>query len=234
MLNTVLVQRTRFRSRTLLLLGVAVLATLSGCAPRETTPGTVAASTNVGRVSFYPAQVGLSWSYLPEGESITSTPYLLTSQGTTLFGDRPALGFRFTGRGADQTSYRTVSDEGQYLLGFTKPGLIVTLDPPLREFPATNAWREGLTWSGRSNVRVISNGRIMQEGNVQYRYTVLEKRNVTIGNERLDVWVVNRQITGDVSSLFPETSQNLWFAPYIGEVRTPEGLLQINRNYRGS
>ncbi|WP_245557577.1 hypothetical protein [Deinococcus peraridilitoris] len=207
---------------------------LAACAPRETAPRQATASTNVTAVSFYPAQVGLSWSYLPEGEALTSPPYTLASQGATLFGDQAALAFRFSGRGAEQTNYRQISDDGQFLLGFTKPGLTVTLTPPLREYPPVNAWRAGLSWSGQTTVRVISDNKVVQEGTVQYRYTVLEKRNVSVPGDTRDVWVINRQISGSAASLFPEANQNFWFAPYAGEMRTPEGLLQISRNYRGS
>ncbi len=46
------------------------------------------------------------------------------------------------------------------------------------------------------------------------------------------MWVVNRQITDTVGGLFPR-SQEEWFTPYVGDVRTPEGLLLTDRNFTG-
>ncbi len=207
---------------------------LGSCAPRTADPGKAQAATSVNAVTFYPAQAGLSWTYVPEGEALNSAPYTLAVLGPTLFGDQAAVAYRFSGRGADQTSFRQVGDGGSLLLGFTKPGLTVSLTPPWREYPAANAWRVGLNWSGESQVSVLSDGKVVQEGQAQYRYTVLEKRRVSVGASARDVWVVNRQISDNVGGLFPSASQNLWYEPFGWEIRTPEGLLQVGRNYRAN
>lgn len=213
--------------------GLAALL-LGSCAPRAADPGKAVAATSVNAVTFYPAQGGLSWTYVPEGEALNSAPYTLTVLGPTLFGDQPTVAYRFSGRGADQTSFRQVGDGGSLLLGFTKPGLTVSLTPPWREYPAANAWRVGLSWSGESRVQVFSDGKVVQEGVARYRYTVLEKRRVSVGARPHDVWVVNRQISDNLGGLFPSASQNLWYEPFGWEIRTPEGLLQVGRNYRSN
>lgn len=233
MLNIVRSTRRRVSATRLLLAPLALVPlVLASCAPRATEPGRAVATTAVSAVSYYPSQTGLSWAYLPEGEPLNASAYALTTQGATLFGDAVTVAFRFVGRGADQTSYRQFREDGQYLLGFTKPGLLVSLTPAWREYPAADSFRVGLAWSGDSAVQVVQDGKVVTEGRVRYRYTVLERRAVALPTgERLDVWVINRQIDGENGGLFPTSSQELWFAPYLGEVRTPEGLLQIGRSY---
>ncbi|WP_027480485.1 hypothetical protein [Deinococcus pimensis] len=224
--------RRAARARLPLLLVPFVLA-LGACAPRATDPGRAVATTDVSAVTYYPSQTGLSWSYLPEGAALDSSAYSLTVQGATLFGDQAAVAFRFVGRGADQTSYRQFRPDGQYLLGFTKPGVVVSLTPGWREYPQPDSLKAGLQWSGESSLQVVQDGKVVQSGVVRYRYTVLEQRPVVLtGGERLNVWVINRQIDGESGGVFPAASQELWFAPYLGEVRTPEGLLQVARSYR--
>ena len=156
---------------------------------------------------------------------------VLRALGPTVFGATEAQAFNLSGRGADQTSYRLISASGVQLLGFRKPGLSVRLDPPWQEAPAEGAWKVGLTWKGESNIAVQSDaGKTNVSGKVNYSYVVLDQRAVTIGGQTYRVWVINRQITDTVGGLFP-ASQEEWFMPYVGDVRTPEGLLLTGRNY---
>ncbi|MFC4453328.1 hypothetical protein [Deinococcus sonorensis] len=217
------------------LLPLALLgAALAGCAPTQQTKGpALTATTTISQVSFYPSQAGLRWNYLPDGAIASDVPYVLSSQGPTIFAGQEVQGFLLSGRGADQTSYRQLSGDGVLLLGFRKPGLTVTLTPPWREYPAEGAWAVGLSWQGQSDVRVLSDdGKTNVSGKVSYRYSVLDHRTVAVGGRSYTVWVINRQITDNVGGLFP-ASQELWFAPYVGEVRTPEALLLASRNFTG-
>ncbi len=208
---------------------------LAACAPAQQSQPLppVTASTSVSQVSFYPSQVGLVWTYQPDGETQGGVPYVLRALGPTVFGATEAQAFNLSGRGADQTSYRLISASGVQLLGFRKPGLSVRLDPPWQEAPAEGAWKVGLTWKGESNIAVQSDdGKTSVSGKVNYSYVVLDQRAVTIGGQTYRVWVVNRQITDTVGGLFP-ASQEEWFMPYVGDVRTPEGLLLTARNFSG-
>jgi hypothetical protein len=208
---------------------------LASCVPAQKTAQqpNVSASTNVSKVSFYPSQAGLSWTYLPDGEPQGGVPYLTRALGPSIFGSTEAQAFNLSGRGADQTSYRLVSAQGVQLLGFRKPGLSVRLDPPWQEAPAETAWKIGLAWQGESNITVQSDdGKTNVSGKVNYNYRVLDQRSVNIGGQTYKVWVINRQITDTVGGLFP-ASQEQWFAPFVGDVRTPEGLLLIGRNFTG-
>lgn len=212
------------------LLGLSAL--LSGCVPRTSKPDPkVETITPVGSVSFYPREPGLTWYYLLEGDSTSSAPYTLKSLGQTVYVGQTVQSYQLTGRGADQTWFRTTSQSGVKLLGLRKPGVNVYLDPPWQEYPAENAWKAGLTWQGQSRVTVSGDdGKVQAEGTLNYSYLVQEKRRVQTPGGTFDVWVITRQMSDTVGGLFPAT-QELWFTPYVGEVKTPESLLLIGRNF---
>ncbi len=217
----------------LLLLALPLTAALGACAPAANPTGAppVQASTPVNRVSFYPQETGLTWTYLPEGEAAGGVPYTLRGLGPTVFAGQSVLASGLTGRGAEQTWYRRVDASGVRLLGFRKPGVTVSLDPAWVEAPAESAWRVGLGWQGESRVTITSDdGKVQAQGTLRYRYDVQDRRRVSTPGGSFDVWVVTRQITDDVGGLFPQ-AQQLWFAPFVGDVRTPEGLLLTGRNF---
>lgn len=215
----------------LLVPALLVPALLGACAPAATQPVTVQASTPVSGVSFYPQQSGLAWSYQLEGEDAAAPVYTLRSLGPTVFAGQPVVSFQLTGRGADQTWFRTVGADGVRLLGLRKPGVNVRLDPPWQEYPAEGAWRVGLAWQGQSEITLSGDdGRVQKRGQLNYSYVVQERRTVQTPGGRFDVWVVTRQISDTVGGLFPATQQ-LWFAPFVGEVRSPEALLLTGRNF---
>lgn len=214
------------------LLAAGLLAAgLGSCAPRPTTAPTVQSSTAVTGVSFYPHEVGLSWSYLPEGEPNSAAPYTVQARGATLYGAQPVQATQLTGRGADQTWFRSYSAAGVRLHGLRKPGVNVRLEPAWLEYPAEGAWKVGLSWQGQSQVTLSGDdGKVQAQGTLTYSYAVQERRRVQTPAGAFDVWVVTRQITDTVGGLFPATQQ-LWFTPFVGEVRSPEGLLLIGRNF---
>ncbi|WP_034387511.1 hypothetical protein [Deinococcus sp. YIM 77859] len=222
------------RGRASALCAVPLLALLGACAPAATkTAAPVQASTPVSRVSFYPLETGLAWTYLPEGEAAGSLPYTLRALGPTVFVGQPVFAFGLTGRGAEQTWYRQVGADGVRLLGFRKPGVTVRLEPAWVEAPAEGAWRVGLSWEGQSRVTLTSdNGQVQAQGTLRYRYDVQDRRRVNTPAGSFDVWVITRQISDDVGGLFPQVQQ-VWFAPFVGDVRTPEGLLLTARNFGG-
>lgn len=194
----------------------------------------MASSTPVSRVSFYPLETGLTWSYQPEGEAAGAQPYVLRALGPTVFAGQTALAFELTGRGAQQTWFRQIGAEGVRLLGFRKPGVSVRLDPAWLEAPAESAWRVGLSWEGVSRVTLTGDdGRVQTQGTLRYRYDVQDRRRVSTPAGTSEIWVVTRQIGDDVGGLFSPQVQQLWFAPFVGEVRTPEGLLLTARNFGG-
>lgn len=215
-------------------LGLAFLGgSLSACAPRQQVAAPeVRAQTSFDAVSFYPAQSGLIWTYLPQGEPANSVPYVLRSLGPTIFKNQTVNAFALTGRGAEQTWYRQVSDSGVNLLGFTKPGVLVNLEPAWRELPAAGELRVGASWSGTTRVTVMDTvkDRVVTEGTLNYRYDIQERRQVTVPTGTYDVFVITRRVTDDIGGLFPAVQQ-MYFTPFVGEVRTYEDLLLTGQNY---
>lgn len=212
--------------------GVLLAGLLAACAPtQQAAPPTVTARTAASSVSFYPREAGLAWSYLPEGEAAGSDPYVLRTLGPTLYNTQQVEALELRGRGASTQWYRRFDAAGVTLLGIAKPGVNVMLEPGWQEWPAENAWRLGATWGGETRATVRDDaGAVKAQGTVTYRYLVQERRRVTVPAGSFDVWVVTRQVSDTLGGLFPATQQ-VWFAPFVGEVRTPEGLLLTGRNY---
>lgn len=204
---------------------------LTACAPNIQQAPAISASTPFSKASFYPDETGLQWRYLKDGDQPSAVPYRLKALGPTVFKGVPVKAIQLTGRGAMQTWYRQSDQNGVRLLGITKPGVTITLDPPWQEYPATKAWKVGLTWQGNSKIKVLGDDhKVHGEGTLNYRYDVQDQRKVKTPAGEFSVYVITRQIKDDVGGLFPSTQQ-LWFTPYIGEVKTPEGLLLTGRNF---
>ncbi len=204
---------------------------LSSCAPRQT-PGTVVtARTEISGVSFYPHEAGLVWAYLPEGDTSRDVPYALRTLGPTYFQGQPVVASQLTGRGADQTWYRTYEPSGVWLQGIRKPGVTISLSPAWQEAPAENLWRVGLSWEGSSKITITDDGgKVQGQGSMTYRYVVQDRRQVSTLAGNFNVWVVTRELRDDLGGLFP-AAQQYWFVPFVGEVRTPENLLMTGRNF---
>lgn len=218
--------------RVSLLIPALLLAGLTACVPRtKPTAPPIGTETKFDQVSFYPHESGAVWTYLPEGDAADSPPYTLKVDGPTVYAEQAVIQFHMTGRGADQLWYRTFAADGVRLLGLHKPGVNVSLQPAWLESPAQTAWKLGLSWQGQSQVTISDDsGKVQAQGTLNYSYVVQEKRHVKIPGGEYDVWVVTRQMSDTVGGLFPATQQ-FWFTPYAGEIRTPEGLLQTGRNY---
>ena len=212
---------------------VLLTSLLTACPPAPSAPVPKASEgSNISTVTFYPYQNGLEWRYLSPGDPVTLPPYVRKATGATLLGDLPVQTSNQVGRGTDTTWYRTYSEGGVFLNGIAKPGLKVLISPAWREYPASSEWRPGLRWSGSSTLTVLDEtGKERQKLTGSYVYTVLEQRDVTVNGLSYRVWVVNRQIAGEAKNLFPDSS-DFWFVPYVGEVKTPEGLLLLGTNFK--
>ncbi|MFC6591205.1 hypothetical protein ACFP81_03615 [Deinococcus lacus] len=218
----------------LLLASALALVALAGCAPAPTARPPVQASTSFNSVSFYPYETGLTLTYLPEGEPQGSLPYVLRALGPTIFKGQSVHAFQMTGRGAEQTWYRTVDASGVKLLGFTKPGVTVSLEPAWLELPPQNAWKVGYAWQGQSTATVVDvSGKEKARGTLQYRYDVQDRREVKTPAGTFQVWVITRRMSDDLGGLFPDVQQS-YFVPYLGDVKTYEGLLLTGRNFQSA
>ncbi|MDQ3399145.1 MAG: hypothetical protein M3511_15555, partial [Deinococcota bacterium] len=118
------------------------------------------------------------------------------------------------------------------------PGALIDYDPPLHELPAEAALRVGASWGGVTTAQLFfpqareENQRA--EVRLDYRYTVVDRRNVSVAAGDFDVFVINLEGRRfDDEGLPRETlRQELWFAPYIGEVRTRTGFFLVAANFQ--
>jgi len=218
-------------TRLLWRLGLLVLL-LAACAPAPSGPRPAEARFE-GPVSFYPHETGLQWRYLPEGVPLDAPSYTLRVEGLGSFVGVPGIQFRFFGRGQDRVYYRQFGDFGVKLLGYEEKITLsrVEFNPPFLEYPPASVLAVGYRWGGRSRVKsyfVLPNGVEKQaELDLDYRFEVLAKRKVSVPAGIFDAYVIRFSAqSGD-----ERIESELWFVPYVGEVRTREGLVLIERNF---
>ena len=216
----------------LLLLGLL----LAACAP-SAEPERVRVEQLSGPVSFYPHETGAVWQYLPDGDPLNATRLFQKVEGPTLVQGELWTAWRTVGRGLDITAFRQYGDDGVYLLREIRPGTQITFTPPLQEFPAPGALQVGASWGGETTASLFFPQATAEDQNasltVQYTYAVVDRRKVSVAAGTLDVFVLNfESSTRDAEGKPLETlSQELWFAPFVGEVRTELGYFLIEKNF---
>jgi hypothetical protein len=209
---------------------MASLFLLAACAPQVTQAPE--ARPNLQETAFYPATTGLEWVYLPEGEALSTPPYRVRVEGPAVFEGQEALRFRSLGRGEDRVYYRQVGPFGVRLLGFQDPSARVVFTPPLLEYPPEVLLAVGYRWGGTTQVRVelLSPGgrEPLAQGVLNYSMEVLEEREVGLPAGTFRIFRI-RQTYQDERS---QDVREVWFAPRVGEVRTREGRILVERNFR--
>ncbi|GAB5602831.1 hypothetical protein FJNA_13560 [Thermus sp. FJN-A] len=208
---------------------MALALTLAACAPQ--TSQAPEARPLLREAAFYPATTGLEWAYVPEGEALTSPPYRVRVEGPAVYEGQEALRFRSFGRGEDRVYYRQVGAFGVRLLGFQDPSARVVFTPPLLEYPPEALLHVGYRWGGSAQVRVellTPEGREpLAQGVLNYTMEVLEEREVRLPAGTFRVFRI-RQTYQDNRG---QDAREVWFAPRVGEVRTREGRILVERNF---
>ncbi|TBH21259.1 hypothetical protein [Thermus thermamylovorans] len=203
---------------------------LAACAPQVTQAPE--ARPLLEGVGFYPATTGVEWTYLPEGEALTALPYRVRVEGPALYEGQEALRFRSFGRGEDRIYYRQVGAFGVRLLGFQDPSARVVFLPPILEYPPEALLAPGHRWGGTVEGRVellTPGGReTLARGMLSYAMEVLEEREVRLPAGTFRVFRI-RQTYQDQAG---QTAYEVWFSPRVGEVRTREGRILVERNFR--
>ncbi len=212
------------RVHALLALGIL----LTACAPQVAQK----ARPEFKDVGFYPTLTGLEWVYVPEGEKVTAPPYRARIEGPASFLGQEAIRVYVGGRGEERRYYRRV-DRGVWLLGFEDPSARVIFTPPIREYPPEEDLKEGYRYEGEAAVRVelLSPSRPpepLQEGRLSYLIEVLEKREVRVPAGSFQIYRIRQRYKDEQG----ETPYEVWFAPYVGEVRTREGRILVETNFR--
>ncbi|MEZ4607587.1 MAG: hypothetical protein R2865_12520 [Deinococcales bacterium] len=174
--------------------------------------------------SFYPHETGLSWEYLPNGASLDADRLFQRIEGPKVINGEIYIVTRSAGRGTDTSSFRQYRDDGVYFAREEGPGYILSLNPPIKEFPASADLRVGQSWEGQSEAHITftETGASRKDVNfiTQYRYTVVDKRQVRLEAGQFEVYVINlesrRLVEGQEAEVL---HQEVWFSPFVGEVR---------------
>lgn len=227
--------------RSAILALVLAFATLlwSACAPAAEDEGEAEARTNpTGPVSYVPTATGASWSYLPNGAPLSDPRVNVTVEGPTVLDGDVVTTWRQVGRGFDVRYFREHTDEGTFLLREERPGTIITFDPPIRELPP-GPLRVGATWSGETTATLrfpeAEEAQRSEQLEVQWVHTVVDRRTVDVVAGEFEAFVLNftSRSVNDEGEVVDELTQETWFSPYLGEVRTENGFVLVESNLRG-
>lgn len=207
---------------------MALALLVAACAPQVTQAPEVRPELRVE--AFYPAATGLEWSYLPEGEPL-SNPYRVRVEGPAVFQGEEVLRFRSFGRGRTGS---TTEGWGPSACAFSalrtpRPGW-----SSLRPSPSTpeGLLAVGYRWGGESEVRATlltpQGERPLASGRLAYTFEVLEEKEVRVPAGVFRVFRIRQRYRDEKG----EALYEVWFAPKVGEVRTREGRLLTDRNFR--
>jgi hypothetical protein len=219
------------------ILTVAVLvAGAAACAPAAD-PGRVDIQQLVATPSFYPQETGVSWSYLRDGARLDDPRYVERIEGPAVLDGDVWIAFRLVGGGQDATHYRQFRPDGVFLRRQTRPGGSFTFEPPIQEMPAPSELRTGAIWSGstvaRGNFPGAAVGQRVFEQPLDYVFTVVDTRPVTVAGRVYDVFVIDRTTRSfdAAGAVTEEYSQQIWFAAGVGKVRHENGWFLIETNF---
>lgn len=219
--------------RTLLAL-VALGSILAACTPAGTTSSErVEVEQLTEPITYYPYQTGARWQYLPDGARLSDPTTALVVEGPTIVDNEVWLSWHMRGRGLDQRSYRQVRGDGVFLKQEERLGTVFTFDPPLQEYPPQSQMRVGAQWRGTTTVHMSAEeGKQQRDLVIDYVYTVVDQRSVNVPAGAFDVFVIDftTRTTDENGTVTEELTQQSWFAPYVGEVRTRNGHVLVDSN----
>lgn len=222
----------RHTARTVTLGFVLVLA-LAACTPGSGDGKRVGVEQLTEPITFYPNQTGATWEYLPNGARLSDPTTAVQILGPTVLGGEVWTAWHARGRGLDETSYRQVRADGVWLRRQERLGTTYDFEPPLREYPTPTELRVGGHWTGTTNVHISADGgKQTLDLKVDYSYTVVDKRQVSVPAGSLEVFVVDftSRTTDDAGTITEELTQTTWFAPHVGEVRLRSGQVLVGTN----
>ena len=214
----------------------ALLLLIGACAPQQTTPEDLKPTLPrvEGPVSFYPHSIGIYWIYLPQGDPPDYPKYRLSVLGPGQWDKQVTTKERFSGRGQERIYFRRYSDAGVELLGFKEQITLtkVSFDPPVLEYPPAELLRPGYRWGGHSDtssVFLLPSGTMKQASlSIDYNYEVKGKSQVQVPAGVFEAYVIELTVSDNKGN---RTVQEIWFVPHVGEVRTREGLLLVEKSF---
>ena len=201
-----------------------LLLVLAACAPTGSDER-VGVQQLTEPITYYPSQTGARWEYLPNGVRLDEPRIVETIEGPSVLEGDVWIAWHLVGRGLDITRYRQYRPDGVFLKREDKIGTQITFDPPMKAGPAEGELRVGSTWSGHTTVTVDAPESNSPEArrslDVDYVYTVVDKRNVTLAAGTFEVFVVSftSRTVDENENITNELTQQHWFAPFVGDVR---------------
>lgn len=214
---------------------VLVVLGLAACVP-ATESERVEVNQLTEEISFYPQQTGAQWLYLEENVPLDSLPIQLTVEGPIIIDGEIWVKTRLVGQGLDSSDYRQYRSDGVYLLRKDRPGTQITFEPPIRQYPEVNGLRVGLSWTGETQASLYfpeaqaENQR--SQVNLDYTYTVVDQRTIVAPAGEFEVYVINfvTRTFDENANIVEELTQEVWFSPFIGEVRTEQAYFLVASN----
>ena len=210
---------------------VFALLLLAACAPAPASRVSVTQPTEPS--SYYPHTTGAVWRYLPEGEAEDAPALEQRVLGPTVIGGERLTEWRTTGRGLETRTYRSYNKTGVYIPRETGPGYVTTITPPIREWPRAGTLTVGSSWGGEAVATVsFTEADAQEEVRLEYRFEVVDRRPVETPAGTFDVFVIafESRSVGPGGSAEETLRQEVWFEPFVGEVRTDNGLFLIGSN----
>jgi hypothetical protein len=207
------------------------LLLLAACAPAPAERVSVVQTTEPP--TYYPHPTGALWRYLPEGEAEDAPALVQRVEGPTVVDGERLIAWRTTGRGLETRTYRQYREDGVFIPRETGPGYVTTITPPIREWPRPGTLRVGLHWGGVAVASVtFTDAKEQEEVRLTYRFEVVDRRRVETSAGTFDVFVVafESRSYGAEGQTEETLRQELWFTPFVGEIRTDSGLFLVASN----
>jgi hypothetical protein len=219
------------------LAAIALLALLGACVPAASEE-TTAVTTPTGPVAYQPTATGATWAYLPERATLDEPRVVVRVDGPTVVDGQVRTAWRLVGRGLEVAWFREHRDDGTFLVREERPGTRITFDPPLQELQA-GPFRVGQTWGGTTTATLVFPGAAPENRRqslaLEYRTTIVDRREVTVAAGTFEVFVLNftSRTFDESGAVVEELTQETWYAPHLGEVRTENGFFLVASNLIG-
>jgi len=217
----------RPRSTLLPVLPLLLAVLLGACVPAGRDDAPRASVSELSRsVGFYPDQSGARWEYLPADAPLDDPKLIQQVEGPRVVDGKTLISHLTRGTGADERKFRSIDGNGVTLHARSVPGAQTTFDPPVQEFPAPGSLRRGASWNGTTTATThfpaAKPEHRYETRTVRYAYTVVDRRSVRVAAGTFDVYVLNL-VTDELDedgTVASSMTQELWYSPYVGEVRT--------------
>lgn len=219
------------------LIAVTLLVFLGACVPASSEEASVV-TTPTGPVAYQPTATGATWSYLPERAALDEPRVVVRVDGPTVVDGQVRTAWRLVGRGLQIAWFREHRTDGTFLVREERPGARIGFDPPLQELEP-GPFRVGQSWGGTTTATLEFPDAAPENRrstlSLEYRTTIVDRREVAVAAGTFEVFVLNfvSRTYDESGAVVEELTQETWYAPYLGEVRTENGFFLVESNLIG-